>query len=279
MFGYVLFNQPELKFREYDLYRSYYCGLCHTLHRKFHVTGQMTLSYDSAFLGFLLTSLYEPATRTEQIRCIPHPLKKHPACTNEYIEYAADMNIILSYYSMQDNWEDEHRITGLLFASLLRGNQQKAALPYEEKIRVIRLQLSALHRYEKENSPDLDAVSNCFGFIMAEIFAVHHDEWESVLRKMGFYLGKFIYILDAFDDLKKDAAKGNYNPFLAQKDDPDLEQQCRQILTMIMAECCSAFETLPILENVNILRNILYSGVWTGFENAVKKRNGEKTDV
>ena len=31
MYGYVIVNKPELKFKEYDRYRSYYCGLCDIL--------------------------------------------------------------------------------------------------------------------------------------------------------------------------------------------------------------------------------------------------------
>ena len=83
---------------------------------------------------------------------------------------------------------------------------------------------------------------------------------------MGFYLGKFIYILDAYDDLEKDRAQGSYNPLLKMADEEGYEERCRQMLTMILAECSNCFEMLPCVENIDILRNILYVGVWNKFE-------------
>ena len=83
---------------------------------------------------------------------------------------------------------------------------------------------------------------------------------------MGFYLGKFIYILDAYDDLEKDRAQGSYNPLLKISGEDGYEERCRQMLTMILAECSNYFEMLPCVENIDILRNILYVGVWNKFD-------------
>ena len=60
MFGYVTVNRPELKVKELELYRSYYCGLCAELHRRYGRKGQLLLSYDCTFLLLLLTGTYEP---------------------------------------------------------------------------------------------------------------------------------------------------------------------------------------------------------------------------
>ena len=89
---------------------------------------------------------------------------------------------------------------------------------------------------------------------------------------MGFYLGKFIYLLDAYEDVYEDRKKGRYNPFTIKCDDPDFEEEVRTILTMMMAECSREFEKLPILDNVEILRNIIYSGVWYRYEAVNQKR-------
>ena len=55
MFGYVLINKEELKFKEYDVYKSYYCGLCQTLNNRSGRFAQLTLNYDMTFLQLLLT--------------------------------------------------------------------------------------------------------------------------------------------------------------------------------------------------------------------------------
>ena len=115
-------------------------------------------------------------------------------------------------------------------------------------------------------------MAGIFGRIMSEVLAPKADEWEESLRNMGFYLGKFIYLLDAYEDVYEDRGKGRYNPFTVKCDDPDFEEEVRTILTMMMAECSREFEKLPILDNVEILRNIIYSGVWYRYEAVNQKR-------
>ncbi len=276
MFGYVVCNEPELRIREFRLYRSYYCGLCCDLKERYGRAGQITLSYDTTFLALLLTSLYEPSdTLYSKTKCIAHPFESHPTSRNEYTRYAADINVILSYYSCIDDWNDEHSFKKKLLSLLLRGKSEKAGALLEHKVEVICGQLDKLHKMEQSGEASIDAVSGCFGEIMAEIFAYKEDVWSKTLRSMGFYLGKFIYIMDAYDDIDKDAASGSYNPLLAQRDNDHFDEDCRQILTMMMGQCCQAFETLPILENIDILRNILYSGVWSRFDQ-IHEENKDK---
>ena len=272
MFGYVVCNEKELKGRELDLYRSYYCGFCSVLKTKYGSLGQLTLSYDTTFLILLLTGLYEPQETDSETTCIAHPFEKHPTRVNSFSEYAADMNIILSYYSLLDDWSDEKKLKGLVLSRLLAGREKKACLSYADKEAVIRDRLIHLHECEEKKDQDIDRVSGLFGDIMAEILACREDEWEEVLRRMGFFLGKFVYIMDAYDDLEKDRKNGSYNPLLKAAERPDYEDYVRQILTMMMAECCKTFETLPILQNADILRNILYSGVWSRYGQLQQQR-------
>ena len=110
MYGYVIINQSELKFKEFELYRSYYCGFCRKLREKYGFPGQMTLSYDMTFLIMLLCDLYDAEDITGSTRCAAHPLVSHPTRVNEFTDYAADMNLILSYYSCLDDWTDERKL-------------------------------------------------------------------------------------------------------------------------------------------------------------------------
>ena len=111
MFGYIVVNQPELKMKEYDEYRKYYCGLCKSLKDRYGARGQISLSYDMTFLVLLLTGLYEPEKHSGSRRCIAHPTSKHTYVQNEYTDYVADMNVILTYYKCIDDWDDEHMLT------------------------------------------------------------------------------------------------------------------------------------------------------------------------
>lgn len=276
MFGYVIINKPEMKFKEFDLYQSYYCGLCRTLKDAYGRLGQMTLSYDMTFVILLLTSLYEPETAADFQRCLAHPLEKHPVRVNKFSQYSADMNLLLSYYKCLDDWQDEHKVFKKAMAASLRRKVQKVAAAYPQKDGVICQKMDQIHRCEREQCTDLDEVSGCFGEIMAEIFVYRQDEWEMDLRRIGFFLGKFIYLMDAFEDVERDAKTGNYNVFVHEYQKEDFARGTEQILSMMMAECSRAFERLPIVENVEILRNILYSGVWCRYELVKRKREGKQ---
>lgn len=277
MFGYIIVNKQEMKFREFDCYQSYYCGLCRELKHRYGISGQMTLSYDMTFLIMLLTGLYEPDTTVGNCKCIAHPFEKHPTRCNSFTEYAADMNILLSYYKCMDDWTDERKFLKLGTAAFLKKKNARITERYPKKAERVYTLLEQIHLYEKTREANLDLASGCFGEIMAEIFAWRGDEWEQTLRRMGFYLGKFIYLMDAYEDREKDKKSGNYNPFLIMQEKADsseaFEKQAYAILEMMMAECSRAFEQLPILENVEILRNILYSGIWCRYEMVQRKKD------
>ena len=276
MFGYVLMNKPEIKFKDFDMYRSFYCGLCRELKERYGLSGQITLTYDMTFVILLLSGLYEPPTKKGSTRCIVHPVRRQPVRKNAITEYAADMNIFLTYYKCKDDWNDERSILGFAFGKLLEGKEKKSEKLWSKKVQTIVSCLDELSALEKENATDIDRVSGCFGRIMAEIFAYREDVWEPTLRRMGFYFGKFIYLLDAYDDVEEDVKKGNYNPFSKDYIIKGFDDRVKNMLMMMMAETCREFEKLPIIKYTDILRNILYSGVWCRFENVSGKRKKEQ---
>lgn len=276
MFGYVVMNKPEIKFKDFDLYRSFYCGLCRELKDRYGISGQISLTYDMTFVVILLSALYEPPTRKGTTRCIIHPVRKQPVRRNAVTGYAADMNVLLTYHKCRDDWEDEKKAMALGYSKVLQGKVRKLDKKYPEKSRRIQELLKELSEIEKAGEHDIDKMSGCFGRIMEEIFAWKQDVWENSLRRMGFFLGKFIYLLDAYDDVEEDVKNKDYNPFAEKYTMEGFEGEVRQILMMMMAETCREFEKLPIIKYGDILRNILYSGVWCRFEEVSRKRREER---
>ena len=106
LFGYIIVNKPEMKFKEFDLYHAYYCGVCRSLKKCYGMAGQISLSYDMTFLAMLLSGLYEPEETCSRERCVAHPLSRHMAIENIFTEYAADMNVLLTMYKCEDDWQD-----------------------------------------------------------------------------------------------------------------------------------------------------------------------------
>lgn len=290
MFGYVTINKSELPEEEYERFQNYYCGLCRVLKEKYQKRGQMVLAYDMAFLVVLLTSLYECETEGKMARCVPNRGKKRDILVNEMTEYAADMNLALAYHKFLDNWKDEHSRSQYLAAKMLRGDYQKVREKYGRQCEAIEREIKAIAELEKpgrvpdtgmcwkeraynclltapqEGDADIDSAANCFGRLTAEIFVYKEDEWSEALRSMGFSLGKFIYLMDAYEDLEKDKKKGNYNPLIPVADRKDFDEFCRQMFIMTMADFSRKFETLPLIKDTGILRNVIYSGIWTKYE-------------
>ncbi len=271
MFGYVNVYKPELKMKDFYKYKAYYCGLCKTLKDNYGRFGQMTLSYDMTFLILLLTSLYECETVHLQGRCMAHPMKKHDSLVNEITEYVAAMNIALTYHHLRDDWKDEKNPAGLAGAGMLKRHYRRINRKYPRQCKAVETSLAELAQCEQRRETNIDLAARCFGELMSELFAYRQDQWEEGLRTIGFYLGKYIYILDAYDDMEKDKKHNSYNPLLLQQDREELGEECRRILTMMMAECTREFEKLPCLLDVDILRNILYDGVWTKFDKIQKR--------
>lgn len=276
MFGYVIANTNQLTETQQRRYQAYYCGLCRTLGRRSGKRGRLTLSYDMTFLAMLLTGLYEPESREGNAKCIIHPTKKHDWIANSILDYAADMSIMLAYYNFLDDWQDDKSQSSRVAALALSSKQRVIAKRYPRQCAAVHHCLSQLGRYEKENCQDLDKVSGCFGELLATLFLYKNDIWSSTLQEMGYALGKFIYLMDAYEDWPRDKKKRHYNPLSGLAQAPDFEERCHEILTLLMAQCAQSFEKLPIIQDSDLLRNILYSGVWTRYNMIADKRKRSK---
>lgn len=275
MFGYVTINKMELKFKEYYSYKGYYCGLCKCLKTKYSNKSRMTLNYDMTFLILLLSSLYEPENKSYNERCMVHPSKKQLIIQNEITEYAASMNIILSYYNMLDNWQDDKDYKSFAVMKALSSEFKKASKELQNKACIIKDKLQNISKLEKEKSNDIDAVSNEFGYLMEEIFVYKKDEWGKNLRKIGFYLGKLIYYLDAYEDMKKDEENNSYNPFNNLETD-DKEQYAKDLLMLNLSFLSDEIEKLPLVQDKGTIDNIIYSGILNKLD---KRRNTNERPI
>lgn len=278
MLGVMTVRREELKVREDERYRAFYCGLCHAIGKRCGASCRLALSFEMTFLSLLLTSLYEPETVRERRRCLLHPLTARDTIRSEMTDYCADISALVSYYDLLDGWEDERK-PGHLAASLaLKKAAKKAGGKHPEKLKAVREYVRALHEVEASGDNNLDTAANLTGTLMAELCAVRKDVFEKDLREMGFYLGKFIYLADCFEDVEQDIRKHSYNPLISRMQGETFESDCEAMLRDMMARSAEAFERLPVVEDAEILRNILYSGVWLRFENAVARRRKAKEE-
>lgn len=276
MFGYLTAAQPEMKIKDFARYRAVYCGLCRTLFTQCGAHTPLLLNYDMAFLILLLTGLYEPETKTRRARCAAHPVRVHEEMTSPYTAYAADVLILLSYHQLLDDWKDERRADRLAAAKAITAAYKRASARLPRQAQHIARQIERLSEMERTGETNLDRVSACTGEMMAEIFDMHQDGWSDRLRTMGMGLGQAIYLMDAYEDVEKDLRAGRYNPLRTLFEAGEMQPAAEAMINACMARAAVAFEQLPILEGAEIVRNILYAGVWTRFNAATARR--QKTD-
>lgn len=272
MLGVMTIRKEEMKFREYDRYRAFYCGLCSAIGKRCGSACRLALSFEMTFLAMLQTVLYESETSMAYRRCALHPIHRRQMLGGEAIDYCADLSALVSYYDLRDGWDDERRVDKLAESALLKKAALRAGELHVRQRDAVLAYVKALHEVEDRNEQNLDVAANLTGNMLAELYVMREDMYARDLREMGFYLGKFIYLCDCYEDIEQDEKKGNYNPLLSRKEQETFVEDCERMLSDMMARACMAFERLPILQDAEILRNILYSGIWLRFENATKKR-------
>ena len=272
MFGYVQIDKLELKVREYMTYKGYYCGLCMSLKKNYGNFSRLTLNYDMTYLILVLTSLYEPVNNSYNKRCIAHPQNKQLMISNKISDYCAALNIMLAYNNLKDDWKDERSIKSLLAMFIFNRGYRKAKKKYPKKNDIIINSINELETLEKSNCNDINKVSNVFGRLMGELMIYKEDHWKQYLNNIGFYLGKYIYILDAYDDIEKDKKNNSYNPFnLCNKD--NIEEYAKNLLNLNLSFLDNELDKLPLIKEKPILDNIIYSGIKNKMKVIFNKEN------
>lgn len=275
MFGYVMANGSELEKSEKKRYSAVYCGICRQIRNCASNAARLGLSYDMAFLALLLMSLYEPEEVTGDNACRLHPITKRPWVDNEYIRYAADMNVVLAYYNCKDDDDDEGKFVAKRMAGVFEKSLPALRETYPRQCEAVERCLQQLNELEKAGCANPDEPANCFGALMAELLVYREDLWSETLRQLGMALGRYIYLADAAVDYRRDKRKKQYNPFLAMDTGEDW-QRWEQYLVLAMGKCTDYYERLPLVQDKKLLDNILYSGVWVEYRRRQGRRAREE---
>lgn len=271
MFGYVRPSVRRLSQEDQDRFSAMYCGLCHTLQRRYGLAARMILNYDLTFLAILLQD-EDDCTGTCR-RCAVHPLKKRPcAGQSQALDTAADYSVILSWWQLQDGIAD-HGFWGRwkyrLAAWLLGGAYRKARKARPDFDESTRRQLQELAQLEQGGCPSIDQPADTFAKLLAGAAGEVADQRRRrVLQQLLYHLGRWIYLTDAADDLAKDLRSGSYNPLPLRfgVENGQLTQEGRQALARTM-DCsvemmAAAFELEDFGIWTEIIRSVVYEGLY-----------------
>ncbi len=294
LFGYITPYKGELKVREYEIFKAYYCGLCKSLGKEFNHFTRLGLNYDLNFLALLLSSLKDEKEKTVYESCIANPFKKKKIIRhNDCLQYTSYISIVLVYFKLLDDWKDEKSIKSLFAVLPYIIPVRKAKKVLSNKYNFIKKQLDKLTQLEKNNCSIIDESADSFGKLMEQIAVppfITDENTRRVLKWLGYNLGRWIYILDAFNDIDEDIKKHNYNPILLQYNYKSTEKvvdfykrikkELEFTLTFTLENIAKSFELLNVKHNRAILDNIIYMGARNKMEEIFNKRevlNHEKS--
>lgn len=300
MLGYVKIDKGELKVREYEIYTGYYCGICKSIGKRYGQLPRMALSYDAAFLAIMLASLDDESDLPVQEHCVAHPMiKKKTIVRNRAVDYAGDVMLLLAWYKLMDDAKDEGKLYAKATMTMLKRVYKKLRSRYAALCTGMENRLSELSALEEDKCPNLDMAAEAFAKIMEIIFyegvkAVYGqdsarvaDEASSLLAKIGYHMGKWIYLIDAVDDIEENLRSGAYNPLLyrfqydetaetADEFRARIEPDLRFNLYHYLAVLSNYADSLDIKKNKGIIENVIYFGLNRKTEEIITRTDKDK---
>ncbi len=265
MFGYVTVEKNRLTEEEYNTYTAYYCGLCKATGRYASQPSRLGLSYDITFLAIVLSAVSFDFSESRCERCIAHPLKKRDCIKNDpAVDYAAAMGVLLNYLKLADDWHDDRSIKALAAMAALFPGWLRIKRRYPPQLTLIKKQLGILSGLERSRCASVDEAADAFAKILEALFTPDFIKNESCRRALawfGYNLGRWIYIIDAFNDLERDLGSGSYNPFIESgfRDKSACAAEIELSLTFTLENIASAFELMDFKQNKTIVGKMVYT--------------------
>lgn len=279
MFGYVKVYKPELKMKEFEMYRGIYCSLCKQLGKSYGFFSRLVLNYDITFLALLLQASQESESEYKKSHCTFCFAKKCVCCDlpDDTLEYSAAMTIIMTYHKILDNIHDGNflkKLSGIFTLPYFKLKYKKASRLYPEISLQTEEQIKSQMNIEQSGADSVDAAADPSAKALGNIIAFRFpkEEKERAYR-FGYCLGRFVYLCDALDDLEKDFKSNNYNVFLLNSI-PNFElirKNSYAVLDITADEMAKAFESLRLNRYKSILDNIIYYGLDCTINKVLKK--------
>ncbi len=269
MFGNIKLSKNELTIGQYTNYRAYYCGLCKSMGKRYAGLCNMGLSYEAVFIALLMSSLSDEVVFVKRQRCMVHPFTKSPMVVhNLSVDKAAAINVLLIYNKIKDDIKDEHKLSARLASAWLKKPYKKASDDNREADEIIADKLDELDMLQEGLCSVPDMAAQPFAEMMGELAEKIMPEGGEDIYWFGFFMGKWLYIIDAYGDIENDIKIGAYNPFIIMHDESTgisvqdgVRDDAKFILEGALTEIGRIYDRLNINKNKEILENILFIGM------------------
>ncbi len=283
MFGYLQVQKSELLVREFDAYKSVYCGLCKQMGKDYSILSRLSLSYDCTFYAMLLMSVKRSCKGFKDGRCTFNPLKKckYALAESDCFSKAAAFSVITVYYKLKDDLRDSgffKKLITRIIMPFFSHWHKKAVKNYSEIDSFTSEMMDMQYKAENNENCSLDKAAHPTAFMLANVFALEaeNETERRVFYEFGYHIGRWIYLIDAADDIEKDRKNGNFNPFLnAENNVCNLSEYMTAVLNQSLARAYDAYNLIDIKDFKGILDNMLLKGFPTVQNRVIGKRNME----
>ncbi|NLO45110.1 MAG: hypothetical protein GX107_01205 [Clostridiales bacterium] len=281
MLGYVRAYKPELRFREYDLYRGVYCSICKRLLRLYSPFAQLFLSYDVTLLAIVLAALRGEDITLKKSRCPYNPFKRCDKClgADKTIDFCADVSVIMAYHKLRDNLRDSGffgKAAAFLAFPVVFLMHKKASKCQPEAERIVERAMSLQNEVEKDKCASIDAAADPSARALSELLDLGVGaaaDSESV-RRLGYLIGRYVYVIDAVDDIESDIKSGGFNPLLSKYKElknGDFYEYALAMLNLNIGEIVKTFKSIEFDRYGDIIYNILFYGLYNSSIYVLKK--------
>jgi len=278
MFGYVLPVQKQLSNEEYSLYNSFYCGICLDIKERLGEFARFATGYDMTFFAVLLSDIVDQDIDFFTCKCIGSPFQKHAVVKrNVLMDKVADLSVILAYYKTQDNVADGEVIKGKLAAKMFRKAYNKAKENSPELDSIVDINLKELEKLQSDSDISIDRLAHPFGNLIKQAaISIIGDKTNDNIERLCYNIGKFVYLIDALDDLVEDIKKGTFNAFLHTISNGSPSNFKGMTKTEFLAQhgsdiefcinstinmCITGFNSLDFRQSYSLLKNIIHLGL------------------
>ncbi len=266
MFGYIRVSKPELKIKEYEMYKAVYCSLCKRLGKDYGIFSRFALSYDFTFTALTELALADEFCGTHCKKCTFNPFKKCTYCINdEHFAVSAAALIILGYYKIKDDLKDEKgfkKLLAILKKSLFNLSYKKAKKSFPDIDAISNEYFLNQEKAESIKNASLDDAAEPSSIMLSKLLPLcaKEENDKKVLAFLGRLMGRYIYLLDCLADRSRDIKKGAFNP-ISNLEPNEATNKIKAQLYIVINEAKNTFELLNIKRFKNILGNIIYVGL------------------
>lgn len=278
MFGYIRPQKSELLVREYEQYKGVYCALCKQLGKSYGIAARLTLSYDCTFLAMTMLALSDECPGFHTGKCVANPLKKCTYCSGglQSFQFASALSVIMTYHKVKDDLADSGffgKIRSVLLLPLVSHARRKAAKDFPELVQIVSTAMKMQNEAEHSATPSIDFCAEPTAQMLSQVFGLtagNNEKNKRVLEQFGYFLGRWVYLIDAADDMEKDIKSNSFNPFVIKmqltlsnfsEQAEKAKSYCNEVLNATLSQAAAAVQLLNFQHFESILFNIVEQGL------------------